>query len=166
MATIDQEKAHRFFQQAFDEEDKNNLPGALTLIDQALEISPDVSSYWAAKGHFLCESGKYLEAKAAAERSVKLFAGRHEAWSLLGRIENRLQNYKKAAHCFRQALQVRESVADYTLLAASELQFDPASAIISARKALELDPDWEEAQLALSAAKRLLDGLKRHESDH
>lgn len=161
MPTKEQKQAHGFFQQAWDEEDKNNLSGSLKLIDKALEISPDVSVYWTAKGHFLYESRRYREARAATGRSVELYSKRRETWSLLGRIENRLNNYEKAAHCFRKAIEIDKNIADYTLLAASELQFDPARAITSARKALDLNPDWEEAQRALSAAKRLVDAKRR-----
>ena len=70
-------------------------------------------------------------------------------WISLGLIFSDDDQFMKAAFCYKKAVEIEEDYATYTVLAAVEETFDPESAIKHAKKALELNPEFDEAEKIL-----------------
>lgn len=61
-----------------------------------------------------------------------------------------------AAKNFKNALKLHPDFNLYTIIASVELAFDPDLALVHATKALEIEPNWEEARNILNMAKKLI----------
>lgn len=83
------------------------------------------------------------------------------AWVELGRVQYDRGWYEVAAICFRTALEYVSDKGLFTILANVQLTFDPPAALESAKKALAMDPDWEEAP---GIAKDAEDHIERHKT--
>lgn len=149
------EKAHRLYQESWDSADRGDLDCALRLIGQAIDLS-NLSLYEATRGEYLLAAGRQTEAKLAAESATRLNSRNYHAWALLGTIQGRLGESVEAAASLEKAVLLKPNHNYYTLLAAVQAEFDPEAAISSAKKALELHPDWEEAKLVISVARQRL----------
>ena len=133
--------------------DEGNTEEALRLIEKVVELAPNSSKYWSAKGEFYYEIEDYSIAETAAKRSVELNRKNYFGWLILAHCAFDQHQFQKAAEYFKKYLEFKESYSVYTLLAAAELEFDPRSAYDHAKRALELNPDWDEAQAILVSAK-------------
>lgn len=148
------ELAHEFYKRAWDEEGNDNLNEAVSLMNKALALDPARSVYWATKGQFLMQLSDYDGAETAARKSVDLKPRNHHGWSLLGEIYSNMKAFDKAAQSFKAAVNLKPDYGTYTMLAAVEVECDLTSAVVHAKKALELNPDWFEAEKVLTKALR------------
>lgn len=147
------EKAHELYRRSWDYADRGDFGCALELIEQALEINPELSLYWTTKGQYLLDLGKYSAARSAAEHAAKLNPKDSHAWALLGEASGLLGDANQAVSSLEKAVSLDPHYSSYTLLACFQLDRDPRQAAESARRALELKPDWEEAKKLLQKAK-------------
>ena len=143
---------------AWDALDAGNGKKALREIDKAIEFAHESRSAncWAVKSRILHELEDHRAAEDAAWNSLRLDEMCFRAWMSLGLISSDEHQFMKAAFCYKKAVEIEEDFGTYTMLAAVEEMFDPESAIKHAKKALELNPDWDEAEKILEGAKESL----------
>lgn len=150
------EKSEEYWRQALEAEEQENLPEAISWIEKAIELCPSDTVYWSAKGQFLRSAGRYKESKVSTRRAIELNPKNHHAWSSLALAHIHLGSFEEAAACFKRSVELKEDFGIYTMLAAAEIEFDVESAIKHAKKALELNPDWDEAREILRSAESKL----------
>ena len=148
------------YHRALKEDDNQNHEEAMKLIDQAIALMPSDTALWSARAQFRYDKKDYADAEVDAESAIERDEKNLHAWGLLGQIKAHTGHFEEAAACYKKSLQLSEDKGLYTLLAAVEYEFDLPSAIRHARKALKLDPSWDEAQKILDAAQ---DELKKRE---
>ncbi len=150
-------KASQLLDEAcFAEESGNNL-FAQELIDQAIAINPKHWYLWCKKAILLDDSGCIEEAKVAFKMSIDLNDKQALSWSLLGCLYYDEMNFEAAAHCCRTSLEILEDYSTLTILAGAEIQTgEVESALKHANRALELNPDWDEAESMRDHALRIL----------
>ena len=147
------EKVDRHIDAALDAFDAGNTKQALREIDEAIELTHgDDAAPWAVKSRVLYDLGEHDEAEAAARNSIRIDVTNYHAWISLGLIFFDRHQFEKAAFCYKKAIEEEEDYGTYTMLAEAERQFDPESAIKYAKRALELNPDWDEAETILKTA--------------
>jgi len=82
------------------------LDEAMTMVEKALIIDPENSSYLDTKGWLLYLSGNYKEAKIYIEKALALNATNAEVLEHLGDVLMKLNNVKDARNYYRQALEI------------------------------------------------------------
>ncbi len=157
MTTLSEKKGQAFayFKDARKAEEQNCLEEAIRLVRKATSLRPSVSYYWAMEGQILKNSGKHEEGIVAAEKAIELEPETSQYWTLLGLCKVALGRYEEAASAYKRSIELEEDFGTYTLLAAVECEFDDEQAIIHAERALELNPDWDEAKNILADAKEM-----------
>lgn len=149
----EKKKAHCHLCTALDELSAGNTKQALREIDKAIKLADGrEAGHWAAKSRILYRLGEHQEAEAAARNAIRIDEQSYHAWVTLGMLYFHSHRFEKAAFCYKKVVEIEEDYSFYTLLAAAERQFDPESAIEHAKRALELNPDWDEAETILSDA--------------
>lgn len=147
-------KARAHYKAAIDELIDENLTQALSEIEQAIELSEHQDAgQWAVKSRILVKLRQHRDAETAARRSIEIDASSHDAWMTLGLSSFDRKEFEKAADCFKRAIEIKANYSRYTMLAAAERQFDPQKAKEHAKKALQLNPDWDEAKVILRNAE-------------
>lgn len=141
-----------------------DLEGSLALVEKALALRPDHPFVLTYYSRVLRSLSRFDEAEAA----VRAASERHEefrvsapaimskVWGEYGTLHEERGAYVKAAYCYELSAKLRPRASMFTILASVQLTFDPQSALHNAQRALGMDPDWDEAQVILAAAKRLL----------
>ena len=147
------DKARSYWHQALKAGEQEKLSEAIILIEKAIELCPSYTVYWSAKSQFLYDSGKFEDAQLAANKSIEFNAKNHHAWAILGLTNIHLGSFEEVAACFKRSVGLKEDFGTYTMLAAAEIEFDVESAIKHAKKALELNPGWDEAKDILRSAE-------------
>jgi len=150
-------KARKHFRLACDiADDLEDFEKAIEELDKAIQLSPSATVCWTAKGEFYYELGKFKESKKAFKTATELAPERSLTWAGLGMAKMKLKEYKSAAQNLRKAVNLQPDFNLYTILANVELTFDPELALADAEKALELEPNWDEALKVHKAAKQLI----------
>lgn len=149
---------------AFSTEDPQKLEAALKLIEMAIEDDPTESHYKYLKAIALSNLLKYDEANKILFELTRERPRIYENWLALGRNYHLKDNKSDALTCFYKAINIlgdanELSFAVHNQIASLELDVgEPEKAIVSATKALELNPKWEEASNVLILAyKRISD---------
>jgi tetratricopeptide (TPR) repeat protein len=154
MSAIGKE-AQQLLRRAWDAADKEDLPRALEEINRALELRPKQTRYWATKGSFLREMARMDEAEQALRTAIELDERNFMAWTELAQVYETQGLFEKAAFCLGQSVGIKPDFHTYTMLANVQLAFDAGAALRSAGKALEMNPDWNEAEKIKQKAKRI-----------
>lgn len=130
---------------------------ALDKLDEAIALArPKGSVIWATKSRMLYSIGRLDEAVEAAKSAVRIDPKVPFAWAVLGSIYMDREQFREAALALGKATEIDEDFGLYTLLAAAESQFDPEAAVKHAKRALALNPDWQEAEAILRSAEMKL----------
>lgn len=141
---------------AWEAAETQNWELALQEVNAALELDPTEPLYWVLKGRFLRESGALAEAESVLEEALDISSSNKHVWTELGELYMSKELFEKAAFCLAEAARIEPGFCIYTLLANAELTFDPSGALVHARKALELKPNWEEAERIAKKAQSML----------
>jgi len=155
------EQAHEHFKKAWDYDDAGDCDRALLEFDAAARLAPEIPVYLAAKAQYLVNQKRYSEARETVSMAIKVGPRYAPAWFVLGLIELKNRRYRESANAFLKAAEYRPTHQTYTMLAGVQLELDPHEALQSAKKALELNPDWDEAQTVLEEAKRRIQSVKK-----
>ena len=147
------QKAYDLFQESWKEAEKNEMQLALELINEAIEISPRCSLYWTTKAQFVLELGNLEEARSTAQVATDLDSGNAHAWALLGEVHGLLGQSESAASCLLEAVRLEPDHVNYTLLASVQAEYDPEAAMQSAQKALQINPNWDEATRIVAVSR-------------
>lgn len=151
------DEAQRLLDKSWDSADAEDYCSAINFIEQAILLDPNNSIFHTTKARYLFDSDKLDDAFVAAMAAIELEPDNFHAWLILGIIERRRENFEKSAYYFGKASDLKEDYNIYTLLASVQYKYDPRLAVISAKKALQLNPDWEEASRLLNIALNKLE---------
>jgi tetratricopeptide (TPR) repeat protein len=134
---------------------------AITLLEQAIALSPETAECWNQLGRALNNLRRLPEARRALERAVHLDKDVAEAWSNLGHVCRMLGEPGKAARAFRMAAELApESPRALRDLASIHLeQGEPEEGVMLLRRAVEADPSDIVALTRLGDASLALDDL-------
>lgn len=159
------EVAHSHFVAAWAAFKSGDWWEALSRIDEAIELTSDSTAksvYLATKGGFLNRTDSCDRAIPFCEQAVELEPKNYHAWGQAGLAFLKLGKYEDAARCFNEVANLQPTCAAYTLLAKSQLAFDPASALQNAEKALKIEPSWHEALTLRMLADRRINELEEN----
>ena len=132
---------------------KGDYEKASELIEQAIQIYPKASILWVTKALFLFEAKRFDAALEIVNKSVKVSPKNYFGWLLRAEIYMELGNVDEAVQSYKEYVKLQEHDWAYTILASLESESDPETAIAHAKRALELNPAWEEASNILSRLK-------------
>ncbi|HSR69458.1 MAG TPA: tetratricopeptide repeat protein [Acidobacteriota bacterium] len=147
-------KAHPYLERANSLFDQARYDKALAEISKATALAPEVWLYHFAEGNILLKMGRLEDARKAALNALKLKAADSDSWLLLGVIEKALGNFRASAKAYSKSAELHEDPSVLTMLASVQATFDLGAAKQSAQRAVELDPDWDEAYKALKEINR------------
>jgi tetratricopeptide (TPR) repeat protein len=155
--SVDRKKPSELLDMAFKAYDSGHLEQALDLVEQAIEGNPKHWYLWATKARYLEELGRFEESKTAFKGSIDLNNNQAITWSMLAGLYYDEENFQDCAHCCRSALEIEENYTTLTILAGAEIQTgEIENALKHANRALELNPDWDEAESMRDQALRIL----------
>ncbi len=156
---VDRKKPSELLEMAFEAYDSGSLEQALDLVEQAIEGNPKHWYLWTTKATYLRKLGRMEEAKTAFKTSLSFNNKQALTWSMLGSLNYDEENFEASVHCCRTALQIEEDYSTLTILAGAEIQTgEIENALKNANRALELNPDWDEAESIRNHALRILSG--------
>lgn len=158
----DEENVVIIFRAAIQKMKSESYTDAIELIDDAIKEYPSYEIAWPSKALLMANKGKclrhlrqYDEAEKILRSAIDMDQENPHIWSCLGLVYARVNKFERAAECLRNSIKLEESAPALTLLAAAEYEFDVESSIRSAKRALEIDPDWDEAKIVLRKAETL-----------
>ncbi len=113
------------------------------------------------RGRILHALGGDKEAERSFREAIDLKSDFSYAWSEIGLLLKDCERFVESAECLRQSALLRPDCSTYTVIARVELEFDPDASLRDATKALELNPDWDEAIQIQNTAKQMVDRRNR-----
>ena len=147
-----------------------DFAGALGILDEAARIRPADFTVHFNAGLCLYESGRFVEACEAYERSLYANAGYAKAWMKLGGAHLPRAEFAEALACHERAVGLDPLDAELRIALGTTISLlgDDAGAEAQFRRALELNPDAFEAKVALGfvllRAGKWEEGWKRFEA--
>ena len=145
--------------QACDADDCGEHDKALTLFEECIQIKPNNWYLWARKASALEDLGRIDDSKAAYKKSLHIDDKKAATWGLLGSLYYNQEHFEDAAFCCRHSNELEENSDTLTILAGAEIQTgDIESALKHAKRALELNPGWDEAEAIRDRALSILEG--------
>lgn len=148
-------------ERAWDLAENGNLKDALSIVECEIKAEPQNPLPITIKGMFLREASRLEEAEKELKIALRIDPGHPAAWGQLGLIWRERGFYQKAAFCFQQLVEKVKDHSAFTLLADSQLAFDPQAALSSAKQALQYKPDFDEALEILRLAQESLESKKK-----
>ena len=140
-------------------EERSDLKKALLEINKSLELFPSVKKNFKlliTKSDILKKLRRYKEAERIVRQAITVKPNHWAGWLLYGAINFKLKSYERAAYCYKKVVARKPDFNFYTILANAELTFDVKAALTDAKKALKLNPKWEEAIKIRDKAKKML----------
>lgn len=84
----------------------DGLDGAMMLVERELEIDPESSEAWGAKGDIFYLQGLYRSAVQCSEKSIYLDPKNALAWNTKGNALYKLGRYDEAIECYNRAIEI------------------------------------------------------------
>ena len=153
------DRALKLHKRACVAEEAGLLDTALVLIDQAIDLCPKATVFQTTKALFLFDAGRHKEAEIIARQSVQINNKNYFGWELLAEISMERGEFGEAIKYLKNFVNLRDEYWAHTILAALEADFDRVSAIEHAERALELNPDWDEAKQILHRLRKSMDSV-------
>lgn len=142
---------------AWDELNLGNTDEAVAKGEAALELDPDDWYVNSSLGLFFRERQEMEKSLHFCQRGVELAPEMSLAWTTLATTQLERERFKEAAEGYAKAVELKERPSTYTLMASAKINMDDfEGAIEAAKRALELDPEWDEAEALLKQAETLL----------
>ena len=136
---------------------RGNHADALCLLEQSLEIDPKDPLLLVYRGRVLHALARCAEAERSFRDALEIDRSISFAWNELGLLLRDCSRFEEAAECLRESAKLRPDFNTYTVLAGVEMSFDLRAALVDAEKALELNPNWDEAIQVRNAARVLIE---------
>jgi len=140
------EKAEEVFESAIQAEEAGDTGTAIRLYEQSSLLAPQHSLPLLRLGLLLLRLGKYKQAIRVGRQVTKRRPRVHQAYCIIARSYSELGRWKMAERFYRQALAIKQEAGTWLLLGSTLDRLgrhDEAEECV--RKALEVDPDYEEA---------------------
>lgn len=155
------EDARTWFLRAKNARDKNDITAGLSAVEKAIKLAPNGVLSLILKGQLLEMNGENEKAEKTYLFATTLSPQSGYAWASLGMLYYETNKYDDGIRCFKIHLLLKRNLAHkdvgiLTILAEMELKSFPKAALEHAEKALELEPDWQEAIDIRDAAKQRL----------
>jgi tetratricopeptide (TPR) repeat protein len=152
LATDEIQSTH-LVQQAEEEAQRNHLPQAIELVNQAIEKNPGNGDAYALLAKLRFSAGQIAEARTAIQKALDIDATRSEYLYVLGKIQQRDGEFDSAMATFRMvtAINPRESDAYYEMGVIYQKQGDLKRAGECLKQALAIAPDDADYRRALDA---------------
>ncbi len=152
-----QNQALHLVHQANDRALQNDFPGALDLLQQALEKYPDYDAAYSQLAKLYYSAGDIEKASAAISRALELAPYQPDFLYVQGKIFEKQGKLVEALSDFERATLVnpKESDAYFEIGAIYQQKSDPERAKAAYKKAVDLspdDPDYRRALASLTAA--------------
>ncbi len=145
----------RLFEAALKAEDEEQPEAALQLYQQAIKVDKNHPAPQFRFAALLLEQHKYKEAIKVTTTVVKRWPWAL-AYLIMGRSYLELWRYSKAEQAFRQSLAMKPKPESWVFLGVTLTQLDrDDEAMDSYQRALQLDPDYEEAHYNLGCCYKL-----------
>lgn len=84
----------------------DGLDGALMLVERELELNPESSEAWGAKGDIFYLQGLYRSAVQCSEKSICFNPKNALAWNTKGNALYKLGRYEEAIECYNKAIEI------------------------------------------------------------
>lgn len=144
-----EEEGWDYYQEGMDHDSQERFEASLYAFEQALRRDPRRFRALAGKGDALCSLGRYEEALAAVDQSLRLNPDNRDnfkasTYGVKGNILVSLGRYEKALATYEQALQL-DPMCAATWIGKGNAYFHLrryAESLVSYEQALQLDPDW------------------------
>lgn len=152
------DRAEEIIISAWDELNSGKVDSAIAKAREALVLDSDDWYINSSLGLFLRKRGDLEEALQFSKQGVRLAPEVSIAWENVGLVYYDQGYFERAVYCFDKSVEFGERVSTYTLLASSKFSLEDLEGTIEAcKKALELDPEWDEAETLLKKARKELD---------
>jgi len=151
----DLEDAMRWYERGVERARSGDMQGALTAIDVATGIEPNLSEAWSARSGILLALGRPAEAAEAARKSIALKNESAVAWSSLASALNGLGKPAEALDASDTAILLDPALASAWVnrAAAAGALGDFPQEIQASEKALSLDPNNVGARQSLEQGR-------------
>jgi tetratricopeptide (TPR) repeat protein len=148
-----QNQALHLVHQANDRALQNDFPGALDLLQQALEKYPDYDAAYSQLAKLYYSAGDIGKASDAISRALELSPYQPDFLYVQGKIFEKQRKFDEALSDFERATLVnpKESDAYFEIGAIYQQKNDPARAKAAYKKAVELAPDDADYRRALAS---------------
>lgn len=137
--------------------DDGDLEEALRLIESAITLNPKNLIDLILKASLLRELRRFDEAQQFLQSLILSVEPNHFIWVELARVHYDQGDFRQAASHFLVSLDFKVDKKVLTMLANAQLVFDPVEAERNSKKALDIDPNWEEARVINCRAKKMLE---------
>ncbi len=130
----------------------NNTKKAFLLINDVIEINPNLPNGYNIKGLILKSLNKYNEAKLCLEKAIELDKNYFDAYINLGLLNKDYTKYNDAEKYYLKALEIdkKSAIAHLNLGACYKEKLDINKAILHTEIAIELDDKLENSYLNLA----------------
>jgi tetratricopeptide (TPR) repeat protein len=150
------EIAQKIFTKAVSAEDDGHLNKALRLYQKLAELDKQSPVPRFCIASVMYHQGKWRDAVRVASQIKRRWPDSHQACTLLGQSYRELSQFKRAERAFRQSLSIKPEPWTWVLLSDVLLRLGrDAESMACLRKAIKLDPEYEEAHYNLGCGYRL-----------
>lgn len=155
--SLDRKKPSELLGEACEAYQQGDVSRALVLIQQAINSNPKHWYLLATKAAWLSDMPKYADqAELLFIESIRLNPCQPILLNLLGALYYKRQQYELAIQQFERSLELREDFGTLTMLAAASMQVDVGQGLKYASRALDLNPEWDEALAIRERALKIL----------
>lgn len=153
----DKTRAEELIIEAWDELNTGNHDEAMNKASIAFGLDQNDWYINTSIGLFHRARGELQTSKKFCERAVELAPEISQTWENLAVTSLHQQQFNLAVMHFTKAVELEEKPGTYTMMASAKIALsDLPGAIKDATRALELDPEWDEAEALLKQAEDLL----------
>ncbi len=130
----------------------NNLEKAETIINEAIELKPNIPNGYCIKGLILKSLNKFEESKLSLEQAIKLDKNYFDAYINLGLLYKDSNKYNEAEEYYLRALEINDksAIAYLNLGACYKEKHELEKAISYTKMAIKLDNKLENCYLNLA----------------
>ncbi len=100
----------------------NKIPKAVSCLDRALSLNPNLERAWSHKGIALSKLGNYEEALKCYDQAIKINPIISDTWYNKGLNYYNSGNTEDALSCFNKAIEIHNKSADFTKLTNQPLE--------------------------------------------
>lgn len=152
-----QELIETLFNQGLVKADQGDFTGAIADWDEVLKLNDQIPQVWHNRGSAFGCLGQFPEALEAFDRAIAIAPDSVVAWKDRSYALMKLERWQEALESWNSTIDLRDNVAEAWFQRGCTLEqlskFDNAQ--INYRKAIALEPDFEQAKARLTALQTM-----------